>query len=61
MEAVFCGKIIKCHLWLPEGKNDDVVAEDEKGNGVVMFYVIEASLRVYLFAFVRPSVLSLVS
>ena len=45
----------------PEGKNDDVVAEDEKGNGVVMFYVVEASLSVYLFAFVRPSVLILVS
>ena len=61
MEAVFCGKIIKCHLWLPEGKNDDVVVEDEKGNGVAMFYVVEASLSVYLFAFVRPSVLILVS
>ena len=51
----------KCHLWLPEGKNDDVVAEDEKGNGVVMFYVVEASLSAYLFAFVSLSVLILVS
>ena len=46
---------------LKDADADLVHVEDEKGNGVAMFYVVEASLSVYLFAFVRPSVLILVS